>query len=146
MSKMRQNLAGYPAAVVSSALLRANFTPDISTCVSVAAPFPQRNYGGFIDMLPLFWDCKRTGWFKLTCHYVVIAILQLVVLQVRRVRRVVLLRRHGLDGLVLLAEPNVSVGVEAGDVADEEVRRDGRLGDAVAGAAVAVTAPERSRG
>ena len=66
-----------------------------------------------------------------------VSVLSLVVLQVGEVGCEVLLRRHGLDGLVLLAEADVAVGVEGGDVPDEEVGRNGRLGEARAAARVA---------
>ena len=69
-----------------------------------------------------------------------VSVLRLVVLQVGEVGGEVLLRRHGLNGLVLLAEADVAVGVERGHVPDEEVSRDGRLGEA--GAAARVSAAQ----
>ena len=69
-----------------------------------------------------------------------VSVLRLVVLQVGEVGGEVLLRRHGLNGLVLLAEADVAVGVERGHVPDEEVSRDGRLGEA--GAAASVSAAQ----
>ena len=79
------------------------------------------------------------GSFSLTCYDVVVSVLGLVVLEVGEVCREVLLRRHGLDGLVLLAEADVAVGVEGGDVPDEEVGRNGRLGEARAAARIAAS-------
>ena len=76
---------------------------------------------------------------SLTRDDVVVSVLSLVVLQVGEVGCEVLLRRHGLDGLVLLAEADVAVGVEGGDVPDEEVGRNGRLGEARAAARVAAS-------
>ena len=92
--------------------------------------------GDLKSLLPYLSTC---GSLSLTCDDVVVSVLGLVVLHVGEVGSEVLLRRHGLDGFVLLAEADVAVGVQGGDVTDEEVGRDGRLGEARAAARVAAS-------